>query len=348
MSRQLALDTIRLRPTRQIAHTEYSLGYHPELVRKFTGLAPDEPGALRAFYDRWGLDFNWSSHDGLHAEWARRGRATDMGHAVYAADGADQREAAPSPFRTPEEVWAFDAVAEYGLPDFDEQVSAYEALTRKAREDYPEQLTTGGYYKTLVSGAIQAFGWDMLLTALSEPARMEPVFDSLFRFTRHHMQALARTSAEVIIQHDDFVWTEGGFMRPDLYRELLIPRYAELFRTLKAAGKTVLFCSDGNFMEYAEDIVRAGADGLIFEPFNDFDWMAERFGQSHCLIGSHVDCRTLTFGTWDEVRAEMDRSLASARSCRGVIFCTGNHLPGNIPGPMMERYLSYFLAHRDR
>lgn len=348
MSRQLALDTIRLRPTRQIAHTEYSLGYHPGLIRKFTGLAPDAPGALRAFYDRWGLDFNWSSNDGLHGNWGQRGRATDMGHAVYAADGGDRREPAVCPFRAPEEVWAFDAVAEYGLPDFDEQVRAYEALVRKAREDYPEQLTTGGYYKSLVSGAIQAFGWDMLLAAFAEPARMEPVLDSLFRFTRHHMEAWARTSAEVIIQHDDFVWTEGGFLRPDLYRGLLLPRYAELFRLLKAAGKTVLFCSDGNFMEYAEDIVRAGADGLIFEPFNDFGWMAERFGRSHCLVGSFVDCRTLTFGTWDEVRAEMDRSLAAARACRGVIFCTGNHLPGNIPGPRMEQYLAYFLANRDR
>jgi hypothetical protein len=31
-----------------------------------------------------------------------------------------------------------------------------------------------------------------------------------------------------------------------------------------------------------------------------------------------------------------------------VIFCTGNPLPENIPGPMMEKYLEYFLANRDR
>jgi len=348
MSRQLALDTIRLKPVRQIAHTDYSLNYHENYLRRLTGMDPDEPGALRAFYDLWAIDFNWSSNDGLHGKWSQRGRATDMGHAVYASDGGDQRIASASPFKEPEEVWAFDAVKEYGLPDFDAQVRAYEALVQEARTEFPDQLTTGGYYKTLVSGAIQAFGWDMFLTALSEPARMEPVLDSLYRFSRHHMLAWARTSAEVIIQHDDFVWTEGGFMNPDLYRRFIIPRYAELFRLLKAAGKTVLFCSDGNFMEYAEDVVQAGADGLIFEPFNDFGWMAERFGQSHCLIGSFVDCRELTFGTWDQVKADIDRSLATARQCKGVIFCTGNHLPGNIPEAMMEKYIAHFRAHRDR
>ncbi len=35
--------------------------------------------------------------------------------------------------------------------------------------------------------------------------------------------------AEVIIQHDDFVWTAGPFMHPDEYRKVTIPRYAELW-----------------------------------------------------------------------------------------------------------------------
>lgn len=80
---------------------------------------------------------------------------------------------------------------------------------------------------------------------------------------------------------------------------------------------------------------------------NDFGWMAERFGQSHCLVGSFVDCRDMTFGRWDKVRADMDRTFALARQCKGIIFTTGNHLPGNIPVEMMEKYIAYFLAHRN-
>jgi hypothetical protein len=56
-----------------------------------------------------------------------------------------------------------------------------------------------------------------------------------------------------------------------------------------------------------------------------------------------VDCRDLTFGKWDKVRADMDRTFAAARKHGGVIFVTGNHLPGNIPEAMMEKYIAHFV-----
>ncbi|NLB95745.1 MAG: hypothetical protein GX785_08555 [Armatimonadetes bacterium] len=345
MSRELALDTIYLRPTSRLAHTDYSLSYHTEYIREKTGLDPASQEAHRRFYDFWGMDFLWGTNDGLHVNWGARGRVTDMGHAVYASDGSDRRAPARCPFETVDEVWAFDAVAEYGLPDFDAQVQAYEQLVQNARRAWPDQLTAGGYYRTIVSGAIATFGWEMLLLGAANVSRMEPVFDSFYRYTRHHMEAWAKTSVEVVIQHDDFVWAEGAFMHPDIYRKVIIPRYAELWKPLRAAGKKVLFCSDGDYTEFAEEIVEAGADGLIFEPFVDFGWAAERFGSSHCLVGSFTDCRDMAFGTWDQVRASMDRTFEVARKCKGVIFAVGNHLPPNIPKAMMDRYIEYLTAN---
>lgn len=346
MSRQIALDNINLRPAERWGHTEYSICYCKEYLAKRAGLSPDDPGFARSVYDFFKFDFCWSVNDGL-VSWGT-GRTTDMGHANYAAGGIDQRPSQPSPFTSPEEIWAFDAVSEYGLPDFDEQVKAYENETRQARTSYPEQLTTGGYYNTIISGAIASFGWDMLLLAAADPVKMEKVFDSYFRRTLFFMQAWARTSAEVIIQHDDFVWTNGPFMNPDVYRKVLIPRYAELWKPLHAAGKKVLFCSDGNFMEFAPDMAAAGADGFIFEPCNDFDFMANNFGQSKCLVGSFVDCRDLTFGKWDVVRKCIDRTLKSLERCKGAIVVVGNHLPPNIPDEMLDRYFEYLLPRLKR
>lgn len=342
MSRQLALEVINLRPTTRWAHTEYSLEYHHDLIAATVG-EPDA-GRLRRFYDAWGLDFLWSTNHGLHGDWGARGRATDMGHAEYAADGSDRRAAQSSPFRTVDEVWAFDPVAEYGLPELDAQVAAYEQATQAAAARYPEQLTTGGYYRTIISGCIDAFGWEMLLLAASDRAKFEQVLDGFFRYTLHHMTAWAQTSAPVIIQHDDFVWTAGGFLHPEVYRRQIIPRFAELWRPLRAAGKKVLFCSDGDFSEYAGDILAAGADGLIFEPVMDFGRMAERYGDRACLVGSYVDCRDLTFGRWEAVKQGLDRTFEAARRCRGVILAVGNHLPANIPAAMMERYREHLMA----
>jgi len=339
MSRQTALDNIHLKKTDRWAHTEYSLGYHEDYIRSRTGRDPGEHDTMVEFYRQWKIDFNWGTNDGLHGNWGKFGRSTDMGHAVYATDGHDKREVHESPFKTMEEVWAFDAVEEYGLPARDEQTAAYQKTADTDREKWPDQLTAGGYYKTIVSGAIQAFGWDMFLMALSEPERMEKVLDSFFRRTLFHMECWAETDIEVIIQHDDFVWSEGAFMNPAIYRKVIIPRYAELWKPLHAAGKKVLFCSDANFMEFAEDVAEAGADGFIFEPMTEFEFMVERFGGSHCLVSSCVDCRDLTLNHWDKVAGDIDRTFNLLERCKGAIVATGNHLPGNIPHAMMDRYI---------
>ena len=345
MSVQTALDNICLRPCARWGHTEYSMGYHESYLEKLAELDRAHPEFQQRAYNALEFDFHWSTNDGL-IDWAEAGRTTDMGHAVYAADGSDQRQARECPFKSLEEVWAFDAVAEYGLPDFDEQVATYERAIQRART--PHQLTTGGYYKTIVSGAIQTFGWDMLLLGASDPRRMEEVFDSFFRRTLFHMQAWAETRVEVVIQHDDFVWTQGPFMHPDIYRQTIIPRYAELWKPLRAAGKKVLFCSDADFTVFVDDLAEAGAHGFIFEPCVDFGAMAEKFGQSHCLVGSFVDCRDLTFGNWDKVRSDLDRTFAALKKCRGAILATGNHLPPNIPAAMLDSYFAYLLPRLER
>ncbi len=347
MSRELALRTIQLLPTDQLAHTEYSLGYHHNYIREVTGLEPGHE-AMVSLYDHWGVDFLFGVNDGLHGNWLQRGRATDMGHAIYAADGSDQRETAVCPFTTVDDVYAFDPIEEYGLPDRAEQVAAYQKQLDDNRSAFPRQLGTGGYYKTIISGAIQAFGWDMLLLAAADPVKMEEVIDRIFRFTQFHMNAWVDTDAEVIIQHDDFVWTSGPFVRPDYYRQVIIPRYAELWKPLKAAGKKILFCSDGLFTMFMDDLAKAGAEGFIFEPCNDFAWVVERFGQSHCLVGSGVDCRDMTFHSWETVQAAMDSTFELARKCKGLIWAVGNHLPANIPQEIMERYIAYFQANRGK
>lgn len=342
MSKEVALKNINLEPCDRWAHTQYSLGYHLPYLERMARVERTDPRFEVAWRDAFSIDFNWSINDGL-IDWAKSGRITDLGHASYAADGTDQRASQECPFNSPEEVWSFDAIAEYGLPDEREQIASYDERVQNARTGMPGQLTTGGTYKTIVSGAIQSFGWDMLLMGASDPAKMENVFDNFFRRSMFLHKCWAQTSVEVILTHDDFVWSSGAFMHPNIYRKVIIPRYAELWKIAHAAGKKVFFCADGNFTEFAGDIVNAGADGLVFEPMNDFDFMVDNFGRSTCLVGSFVDCRDLTFDNWEKVQADINRTFERLNDCRGAIVAVGNHLPSNIPDDMLQRYFDELL-----
>jgi len=339
MSLQIGMDTIWLRPTPRLAHTEYCS--NEPLIRHVTGRDPrTDPEAGKLFNKEWELDLLWSVNDGP-VPWSQRGRTTDMGHAVFLEGGRDKRETRRCPFGSVEDVWEFDAVEEYGLPEMDELVRYYEQSYQEGQAANPEQVFTAGYYKTIVSGAIEAFGWDMLLLAASDWERFEKVLDSIFRLSLHHYRAWAQTSAPVFISHDDMVWSAGAFMHPDFYRRAIFPRYKALWDVLKKAGKKVLFCSDGTWTQFATDIAEAGADGFIFEPTCDLDYMVRNFGKTHVLVGSKVDCRTLTFGTKDQIRAEIDATLELAFDCPGFMFAVGNHIPSNVPIENAVFYMEY-------
>lgn len=340
MSVEIAMKNINLRRDGRIAHTEYSLGYHKEFLKDITGLDENHPDFEKTAYDKLLLDFLFLTNDGL-IDWAKTGRTTDMGHAEYASDGSDKREKSPSPFNSEEDVWEFDAVEEYGLPDFNQQVDAYQKQVEEMRKKFPEQLITGGYYRTIVSGAIASFGWEMFLIAATDIKKIEKVLDSFYRRTMFFVKAWAETDIDVFIQHDDFVWTSGPFMNIDIYKKIIIPRYASLWRILHEKGKKILFCSDGTFTQLAGDILDAGADGLIFEPSNDFGFMADNFGDRCCLVGSYVDCRDLAAGKWDKVKKEIDDTFEKISKLKGGIFAVGNHLAPNIPKEILKRYFDY-------
>ncbi len=336
MSYAIGMDTINLRPTPRLAHTEYCSNdaLRREIRRRFN----------KTLEEAWEFDFLWSTNDGP-VPWSERGRTTDMGHAEFLEGGVDRRLPKPSPFRDAEDVLAFDAVLEYGLPDFEGLVQFYQQSYDAARTAHPEQVFTAGYYKTIVSGAIEAFGWDLLLEAAADRVRFERVLDSIFRLSMHHFQAWAKTSAEVFICHDDMVWSEGPFMDRAFYRSVIFPRYAELWKVLKQSGKKVLFCSDGQWTEFVEDIANAGADGFIFEPMVSLDRVVRDFGKTHVIVGSKVDCRTLTFGTQDEIRREIDATLDLAFDCPGFMFAVGNHIPSNVPVENALFYFDYLQSH---
>ncbi len=327
MSRELALNAVSLKSQGRFAHTEYSLDYHSGLVGRF------KP---RSLSDVFGLDFIWSVNDCV--DWLKAGRATDMGHADYAENGSDRREAQDCPFHDVEEVYEFDPCREYGLPSHRELVKFYQDVHRRNLAAHPDRLVTGGYYKSVVSGAIQAFGWDMLLLAAADPERFAEVLGRFGSYTLNFNAAWADTDIEVFIQHDDMVWSSGPFMNPDLYRSVVFPLYKKLWEPLKRKGKKVLFCCDGTFDMFMDEIAAAGADGFIFEPSNDFESVVERFGSTHCIVGSKVDCRAMTFGTWEEVKRQMDETAEIAKRCKGFIWAVGNHIPANVSDEMCLLY----------
>ena len=349
--KERALAAINLEPTDRIPQTEYCSNW--QLIEAVTGIHPKDPElghtAYAEFHRKLGFEFMWSTA-GEPVPRAERGRMTDMGHAVFLEDGSDKRETLKLPFTTPEEVLAFDAVEEFGMyEDEDELVEFYEQAHLRRWEDTDDFYVPIGFYETLISACIAIFGWDMFLTAVgADPDGFDKVLQSILELNMQIYTAQAKTSAPCFLCHDDMVWSQGAIFHPDWYRKYIFPKYKQLWEPIKASGKKILFCSDGDFTEFVDDFVEAGVDAVIPEPMTDFEMICERYGGRIAIMGGKIDCRTLTFGTKEQIKAEVEASYAIGRKCPGFFMAVGNHIPSNVPLENGLYYLELCAELRQR
>jgi len=188
-----------------------------------------------------------------------------------------------------------------------------------------------GIYITVISGLIDLFGWELLLTAAgTDPAAFGDVTNRYAGWISQYFNALAKSDAPVVMIHDDIVWTSGAFISPEWYRSFVFPNYKKLFRPLREAGKKIMYTSDGCYTAFIDDIADCGVNGFVMEPTTDMGYIAEKYGKTHVFIGN-ADTRILLGGTRDDIEREVRRCMDIGKPCPGFFMAVGNHIPSNTP-----------------
>lgn len=335
MSFQDGWAAINLEKPERIPRTEYSAEGHWDLIKAVTGIkvgvnSPDEikHKASSAFRRAWNYDLFWSTLIGSE----EFGQVhSDMGHAEYAAGGVDRRDTVYNLYDDPEEVLNFDPWEHLGEKGRAELTGRFEAHYRANCRAYPDGVNMTGVYVTLISGFIDLFGWDMLLqAAATDQKRFGELANRYASWMQQYFDAMAESNVPVIMVHDDMVWASGPIFRPAWYREYVFPNYKKYLEPLIQSGKKVLFCSDGNFTQFVDDIAAVGVHGFVFEPLTSLETVVERFGQTHAIVGN-ADTRILLTGPREAIRAEVERCISLGRNCPGFFMAVGNHIPANTP-----------------
>jgi len=97
---------------------------------------------------------------------------------------------------------------------------------------------------------------------------------------------------------------------------------------------------------FVDDVMACGARGIISEPFTDYKAIAKRY--EDCFIAGEGDNRVLMRNDPVEIRSMVEAMVETGHMSRGYMMCIGNHIPFNVPGEAIKRYLdlSEELAHR--
>ncbi|MCD6220361.1 hypothetical protein J7K43_08275, partial [Candidatus Calescamantes bacterium] len=306
---------------------------HWKLVQKVTGIdttkVENREKATKEFVKRWDYAFLWMTPGGYKF---REGKTTKMGHAKFAEKGEDFDSKRYCPFKTLEDVYNFDPYEEFEKRDQEELVKELNSKYIKIRDYWGDiTLTMGGIYHTLFSGLIEIFGWEMLLLAIGkDPKRFNRVIESYYYWIKQYFDAWAKTKCKVFMSHDDICWSSGPVANPEWYRESIFPYYKKLWEPILSSGKKLIFTSDGDYTIFFDDIVKAGANMLVMEPYCDMKGFAEKYGKICGFVGN-ADTRVLLYGTKEDIYKEVKRCMDIGKKYPGFIMAVGNHIPPNTP-----------------
>lgn len=345
MSINRALSAINLEPTDKIPQLE--MIDNDEFLLKKLGIDTSDPQqqypyAWYKYSQELGLDFVWNI-----VEMPMKGRYTNMGHAVW-NETNDYDNNVFCPFNNVEEVLRFDPVEECGMTTKTEMVKTFRMKIDEARKICPDVLVPGGRYHSIFSACIRTFGWDMFLTSVPHhEEEFDRILEGFMKLSAAEAEAWAETDIKAYITHDDIVWTAGPVFHPEWYRKYIFPKYKKIWEPLKEKGIKVIYCSDGNYDAFVDDIAQAGADGFIFEPVTSLDAIVEKYGKSKIIMGN-ADCRILQFGNREDIYMEVKRCTDLGRKCPGYFFLMSNHIPNNIPIENIEYYFEVFESMRKR
>jgi hypothetical protein len=254
-------------------------------------------------------------------------------------------------FTTAEQVFAsspLELAAERrigGAPFSD--VSSEEAICAQAMARFAPGLADGDpapagsgetawFYNTLFMWPLLTYGWELFLETCLDP-EFDRIMDEFAEISRRVFRALARVPVNFVTCHDDIATTRGPVCPPAWMRRHIYPRYEEYWSLLKAAGKQVLFMADGCVDACVDDVMACGARGVISEPFTDYKAIARR--HDNPFLAGEGDNRVLVRNDPAEIEAMVRSMVETARMSGGYMMCIGNHIPWNVPGEAVKRYL---------
>jgi hypothetical protein len=252
-------------------------------------------------------------------------------------------------FKSAEDVFAFSPLAQGDFTDIpvveSQDYSDEERLYQKYRARYPAEwgdrapegsAASTGFYNTMFMWPLLTFGWNLFLeTCLDE--RFARIMDEFAEINRRVFRTFARLPVNFVVCHDDIVNSRGPICSPRWMRRYIFPRYEEFWGIVKAAGKEVIFMSDGRMDAYADDVMACGARGIISEPYTDYKAIARR--HKDCFLAGDGDNRVLMRDNPAEIDAMVRGMVETAQLTGGYMMCIGNHIPWNVPPRAIKHYL---------
>jgi len=165
---------------------------------------------------------------------------------------------------------------------------------------------------------------NLLLDIASESKRAVRLMDDLLAFNLRWLEKWTKLDYDGLHFGDDWGGQRSLIIRPETWRRLFKPRYAEMFRLAKDAGKDVWFHSDGHINDILIDLIEIGVDVINFQvAVVGHDWTTRHL-RGRVAVRTDIDRQHyLPFGSPTQVRDEVRRTFDACGTPEGGLIACG-------------------------
>ncbi|MCL5985657.1 MAG: hypothetical protein M1371_03725 [Actinobacteria bacterium] len=262
-----------------------------------------ELGIFNGFY----MDF---SKDSYIDRWGIRWRKISHQYGCY-------MEMDEPPIKQIEDVY------DYRLPNIKEEpfYSELKTVCKKYGKDF-----------AIIGGSISIFenSWylrgmeNFLMDMTLNKEAAQYLMDLIMKYNLNLGFKILDAGVDILYAGDDVGMQTGLLISPDLWKEFLYPRWAELISKFKKRrpGVKVAFHSDGYILPLIDDLVEIGVD--ILNPVQpdcmDPAQIKKRYGDKLSIWGTIDVQHTLSFGALEDVEREVLLRLKTIAPGGGLIL----------------------------
>jgi uroporphyrinogen-III decarboxylase len=179
------------------------------------------------------------------------------------------------------------------------------------------------------------------LGIFEEPELMDELMDIFFFMQKAYISAYAKHNlGPAFVYCDDIAFKSSLLFSPAFLEKKYFPRLKELFLPAKEKGIKVIYHSDGHLNDIIDDLIACGIDALNpLEKLAGMDIVDIRRKYPKLALVGGIDCsELLSFGTFNDIRKEVERIIRSIGEYGGILLGSTSEIHNGVP-PENCKYL---------
>jgi len=171
---------------------------------------------------------------------------------------------------------------------------------------------------------------ETLMDLIDNPKLISGIIEKAVDYYSELGKISAKLGAEIAFSGDDISGTNGLFMSPIDFKEIIFPAMKRLYKNWHSYGLYIIKHSDGNLYPIMDDLIDTGLDCL--HPIDPTAGMSRKkvkreYGKKICIMGN-VNCAgSLIHGTKEDVVKETKDCIDIAGPGGGYILASSNSIP---------------------